>query len=288
MTTLITSELRTNIQKQVEQALFEDLNGLDASHDITAQLIPAEENTRAEIITREDCILCGQAWLEETFLQLGNEVQVEWAAKDGDKLSANQLICTLSGPARIILTGERTALNFIQTLSATSTATSWYVEKIKHTQTKLLDTRKTIPGMRLAQKYAVLCGGGVNHRVGLYDAFLIKENHIIAAGGIDKAVAKAHQIAPGKAVEVEVENNVELTQALAAGADIVMLDNYSPEQIAEAAKINQAASKPAKLEMSGNITLDTIADYAQAGVDFISSGALTKHIQAIDLSLRIV
>ncbi|MCU4677613.1 carboxylating nicotinate-nucleotide diphosphorylase [Catenovulum sp. 2E275] len=287
MTTLLTPELKISITKQIEYALYEDLNGLDANNDITAQLIPEDEIATAQIITRENCVLCGQAWLEETFKQLGSQVSIEWFAKDGEQLTPNQLICTLTGPARVILTGERTALNFIQTLSATATATALYVDKIKHTSTKLLDTRKTIPGMRLAQKYAVTCGGGVNHRVGLYDAFLIKENHIMAAGGIDKAVTKARQIAPNKPVEVEVENNQELTQALSAGADIIMLDNYSPAQIAEAAAINQASEKPAKLEMSGNITIDSIADYAQAGVDFISSGALTKHVQAIDLSLRI-
>lgn len=287
MTITLSPEFKNSITKQIELALYEDLNGLDANSDITAQLIPENEMVSAHIITREDCTFCGQAWLEETFKQLGNQIDIQWAAKDGDKLAVNQLICTLTGSARIILTGERTALNFIQTLSATATATALYVDKIKQTQTKLLDTRKTIPGMRLAQKYAVTCGGGVNHRVGLYDAFLIKENHITAAGGIGKAVAQARTIAPGKAVEVEVENNTELQLALDAGADIIMLDNYSPAQIAEAAAINNASHKPAKLEMSGNITLETIADYAQAGVDFISSGALTKHIQAVDLSLRI-
>lgn len=287
MTITLSPELKNSITKQIELALFEDLNGLDANNDITAQLIPKDESVSAHIITREDCTFCGQAWLEETFKQLGDKIEIQWAAKDGDKLAVNQLICTLTGSARTILTGERTALNFIQTLSATATATALYVDKIKHTNTKLLDTRKTIPGMRLAQKYAVTCGGGVNHRVGLYDAFLIKENHITAAGGIDKAVAQARVIAPKKPVEVEVENNHELKLALAAGADIIMLDNYSPAQIADAAAINHASDKPAKLEMSGNITIDTIADYAQAGVDFISSGALTKHIQAIDLSLRI-
>ncbi|WAJ69475.1 carboxylating nicotinate-nucleotide diphosphorylase [Catenovulum adriaticum] len=287
MTITLSPELKNSITKQIELALFEDLNGLDANNDITAQLIPVEQSVSAHIITREDCTFCGQAWLIETFKQLGDQIDIQWAVKDGDKLAVNQLICTLTGSARTILTGERTALNFIQTLSATATATALYVDKIKHTHTKLLDTRKTIPGMRLAQKYAVTCGGGVNHRVGLYDAFLIKENHITAAGGIDKAVTQARKIAPGKAVEVEVENNAELQLALDAGADIIMLDNYSPVQIAEAAAINNASNKPAKLEMSGNITINTIADYAQAGVDFISSGALTKHIQAIDLSLRI-
>lgn len=283
----MTPELLSSIQAQVEAALYEDLNGLNPDNDITALLIPAEQTVSARIITRESCVLCGQAWLEEAFRQIKSEVEITWLAKDGDQLSPNQTLCQLKGSARDILTAERTALNFIQTLSATATATSIYVAKIAHTQTKLLDTRKTIPGLRLAQKYAVTCGGGKNHRIGLYDAFLIKENHIIAAGSIENAVKQARQIAPNKPVEVEVENNDELNLALAAGADIIMLDNYSPAEIAAASELNKAADKPAKLEMSGNITLETIADYAQAGVDFISSGALTKHIQAIDLSLRI-
>lgn len=272
------------ISKQVEQALIEDLDGLNANHDITAQLIPAQQISHATIVTREDCVVCGIEWANETFKQLGNSVTIEWLVKDGDKVLANTVLCKLSGPAQVILTGERTAMNFIQTLSATATSTNYYARLIEHTATKLLDTRKTIPGLRLAQKYAVKCGGGINHRIGLYDAFLIKENHIAAAGGIDKAITNAKQIAPGKTVEVEVENNAELLQAIAAGADIIMLDNYSPEQISEAVKLTD---KRAKLEVSGNITDKTIAEYAQTGVDFISSGALTKHINAIDLSMRL-
>ncbi|MER2493211.1 carboxylating nicotinate-nucleotide diphosphorylase [Catenovulum sediminis] len=281
------SQLLQNTQKIVAQALFEDLNGDDANNDITAQLIPAEQVISANVICREEAVFCGKGWADETFKQLGATVDINWHCQDGDRLSENQLICTLHGPARAILTGERTALNFIQTLSATATATSIYADKIAHTNTRLLDTRKTIPCLRVAQKYAVACGGGVNHRVGLYDAFLIKENHIMAAGSIANAVTQAHKIAPGKKVEVEVENNDELKQALDAGADIVMLDNYSPAEIQSAVAVNKAHANTAKIEVSGDITIDTIVDYAQDGVDFISSGALTKHVRAIDLSLRV-
>ncbi len=276
---------QSSIAQQVSQALYEDLNGEDASNDITAQLIPATEQAQAQVLTREDCVICGLEWVVETFKQLGNSVKLELLVKDGEHVPANTVLFKLSGSARIILTGERTALNFLQSLSATATSTAAYVRLIEHTSTKLLDTRKTIPGLRLAQKYAVKCGGGENHRIGLYDAFLIKENHIKAAGSINNAVAQAHKIAPGKKVEVEVENNQELELAIKAGADIIMIDNYSPEQIQEAVKIN---NRQAKLEVSGNIDLDTIASYAQSGVDYISSGALTKHVKAIDLSLRLL
>ncbi|NTS76570.1 carboxylating nicotinate-nucleotide diphosphorylase [Catenovulum sp. SM1970] len=276
--------LSASIQSQVAQALFEDLNGSQADLDITAQLIPAAQTSNAKVITREDSIICGVDWVNETFKQLDEGLEIQWLVKDGDEVKANSTLFTLSGNARVILTGERTALNFLQTLSGTATATSIYAKQIAHTDTKLLDTRKTIPGLRLAQKYAVKCGGGANHRIGLYDAFLIKENHIAAAGGIDKAVEQAHQIAPGKKVEVEVENNDELKQALNAGADIVMLDNYQPEDIAKAVEI---ANGQLQIEVSGDITIETIANYAQPGVNFISSGALTKHVRAVDLSLRL-
>ena len=272
----------------VALALFEDLNGTDASLDITAQLIPAEQQAKAQVISREDAIFCGKAWVLETFKQLNQPVEIEFLVEDGDKVSKNQPLFILTGSARAILTGERTALNFVQTLSSTATITHEYVSKIAHTQTNLLDTRKTIPGLRLAQKYATTCGGGKNHRVGLYDAFLIKENHIAAAGSIENAVKQAKIIAPGKPVEVEVENNKELLQALNAGADIIMLDNYAPADIPAAVEINKNHQTPAKIEVSGDITLETIASYAQPGVDFISSGALSKHIKALDLSLRII
>lgn len=283
----INQQLRQNCAKIVAQALFEDLNGDSAELDITASLIDSSDLVIADIICREPAVFCGRLWVEETFKQLSDAVSIEWSIDDGEVLSAGQKICQLHGPAKIILTGERTALNFIQTLSATATTTAAYAKQIKGTQTRLLDTRKTIPCLRLAQKYAVLCGGGVNHRHGLYDAFLIKENHIIAAGSILNAVNKARQIAPGKPVEVEVENNDELMQALDAGADIVMLDNYTPAQINAAVELKSKHSHNCKIEVSGDITLATIANYAQPGVDYISSGALTKHIQAIDLSLRL-
>ncbi|WP_111978217.1 carboxylating nicotinate-nucleotide diphosphorylase [Algibacillus agarilyticus] len=274
---------------QVTTALQEDLNGLDAQLDITAQLIPANHQATANLITREACIVCGTEWVDETFKQLNskteNKVSIEWFVKDGDRVTADTLLCKLTGSAQVILTGERTAMNFLQTLSGTATATATYTDLIAHTQTKLLDTRKTIPGLRLAQKYAVKCAGGENHRIGLYDAFLIKENHIAAAGSISNAVKQAHIIAPNKPVEVEVENNNELQQAIDAGADIVMLDNYSPKDIAEAVNI---ANKQIKIEVSGDIDLNTIVSYAQTGVDYISCGALTKHVKAVDLSLRLV
>ncbi|EWH08192.1 quinolinate phosphoribosyltransferase [Catenovulum agarivorans DS-2] len=288
----MTSQLPQNLQKNIEQmvalALFEDLNGTDANNDITAQLIPAEQQVKAQVISRENAIFCGKAWVIETFKQLEQPVDIQFLVEDGDKVSKNQPLFILSGSARAILTGERTALNFVQTLSSTATITHEYASKIAHTSTKLLDTRKTIPGLRLAQKYATACGGGKNHRVGLYDAFLIKENHIAAAGSIENAVKQAKVIAPGKPVEVEVENNQELQQALDAGADIIMLDNYTPADIPAAVEINKNHQTPAKIEVSGDITLETIANYAQPGVDFISSGALSKHIKALDLSLRII
>lgn len=277
--------LRQSIPQQVTAALAEDLGGVaDANADITANLIPAEQQATARLITREPGVVCGCAWVNEVFAQLGNNVSVEWHVQDGAVVVANQELCTLTGPARAILTGERTAMNFLQTLSATATAVASAVVHLAGSNTKLLDTRKTIPGLRLAQKYAVTCGGGSNHRVGLYDAFLIKENHIAACGGIDKAVATARANEPGLLVEVETENLAELEQALAAGADIIMLDNFSMSDIETAVGLTRGR---AKLEVSGNVTADQLAMYAATGVDYISSGALTKHIQALDLSLRI-
>lgn len=274
-----------DIVSTVKNALAEDL-GLGAAMpaDITAQLIPADRLSTGKIITREQCIFCGKAWVEETFKQLGDEVDITWHVEDGDKLQANQTICELSGNARHLLTGERTALNFVQFLSATATTVRTYVDALNQTQTRLLDTRKTIPGLRTAQKYAVTCGGGTNHRVGLFDAFLIKENHIAACGSINNAVTKAREIAPNKPVEVEVESLEQLEQALNAGADIIMLDNFTIPDIEKAITITD---HKAKLEVSGNMTLATIADYAATNVDFISVGALTKHIKAIDLSMRL-
>lgn len=273
------------IREQVANALIEDLGGeLNAANDITANLINKDVSAKATIITREDCVVCGVAWVNQAFAQIDESVEVNWHVADGDNVSADTVLVSLEGSARAILTAERTALNFLQTLSATATVTSFYAKLLSNSATKILDTRKTLPGLRYAQKYAVRCGGGQNHRVGLFDAFLIKENHIFSCGGINKAVQRAKEMMPGKLVEVEVENIDELQQAMQAGADIVMLDNFTNEQIQQAVSINNGQCK---LEVSGNITNERLASLATLGVDYISSGALTKHVQAIDLSLRI-
>ncbi|MFQ1937082.1 carboxylating nicotinate-nucleotide diphosphorylase [Aeromonas veronii] len=281
-----------DVSRAVRTALLEDLgdalttlNQPDASADITAQLIPAERIASARVITREAGVFCGQPWVDEVFAQLGGEVKVEWLVQDGEVLSPNQELFRLHGPARLLLTGERNALNFVQTLSGVATLTASYVAELEGTDCRLLDTRKTIPGLRTAQKYAVTCGGGKNHRIGLYDAYLIKENHILACGGIAEAINEARHLNPGKPVEVEVESLAELGQALAAHADIVMLDNFDVTMMREAVAINQGR---AKLEVSGNVTLDTLAEFAATGVDFISVGALTKHVRALDLSMRFI
>ena len=273
------------IQLAVKQALNEDLGYLSYEEgDITANLIPEDSHSQATIITRDDAIFCGKAWADEVFKQLGDKVTIDWMVNDGDRITPNQILCKLSGPTRILLTGERSALNFIQMLSGTATVTNKYVELIKHTKTKLLDTRKTIPGQRNAQKYAVSCGGGNNHRIGLFDAYLIKENHIMGCGSIENAITQARELHPIKTVEVEVENLQELEQALCAGADIIMIDNFTVEMMKQAVLI---ADGGAKLEVSGNVNDNTIATYAETGVDYVSVGALTKHVQAIDLSMRL-
>jgi nicotinate-nucleotide pyrophosphorylase (carboxylating) len=272
--------LHVDITSMVRAALAEDIG----SGDITALLIPQTQLAEAKVITREDCIFCGRAWVTEVFHQLDPNVQITWFVQDGDKVKANDVLFALNGSARSLLTGERTALNFVQTLSGTATISHKYAELVSHTTVKLLDTRKTLPGLRTAQKYAVTCGGGHNHRMGLYDAFLIKENHIAACGGISNAIKEAKRIAPEKPVEVEVENFQELKEALMAGADIVMLDNFSVADMRNAVTIN--AGK-AKLEASGNVTEKTLPVIAETGVDYISIGALTKHCQAVDLSMRI-
>ncbi|MFM5115350.1 carboxylating nicotinate-nucleotide diphosphorylase [Aeromonas hydrophila] len=284
--------LQQDIRRAVRAALLEDLGDAltpldqpDASADITAQLIPADRLASARVITREAGVFCGQPWVDEVFVQLGGEVRVEWLVQDGEVLSPNQELFRLHGPARVLLTGERNALNFVQTLSGVATLTARYVAELADTDCRLLDTRKTLPGLRSAQKYAVTCGGGKNHRIGLFDAYLIKENHILACGGIAEAISEARRLNPGKPVEVEVESLIELEQALAAGADIVMLDNFDIPMMREAVALNQGR---AKLEVSGNVTLDTLADYAATGVDFISVGALTKHVRALDLSMRFI
>ena len=274
---MITAEY---IAKVVTQALAEDI----ASGDITAELIGADVQASGRIVTREDGILCGTAFALEAFQQIDPSCDVEWAAQDGDTIAAGSLVCTLSGPARALLTGERTALNFLQLLSGTASTAGQYAARVAHTGVKLLDTRKTVPGLRLAQKYAVTCGGCYNHRIGLFDAFLIKENHISAAGSIAEAVAAARDVAPDKPVEVEVENEAELEQALTAGADRIMLDNFTLEALRDA--VSQTAGT-AELEASGNVTDETLVAIAETGVDFISIGALTKHVRALDLSMRI-
>jgi nicotinate-nucleotide pyrophosphorylase (carboxylating) len=283
------------IQQDVEQALAEDLGVLShqqseiiseiASNDITAQLIPADTIVTANIICRDDAVISGIAWAEYAFKACDPTLQIQWQVKDGSTISPDTLLVTITGSARAILTAERVALNFLQTLSATATVTKSYVRMLEGSGITLLDTRKTLPKLRFAQKYAVQCGRGKNHRIGLYDAFLIKENHIFACGGIANAVAQAKVIAADTLIEVEVENLAELEQAINAGADVIMLDNFSTKQIHQAVAINAGKSK---LEVSGNITDARIAELKDTGVDFISSGALTKNIHAIDLSLRII
>lgn len=280
MPNLILADLGAEINANVRRALREDIG----SGDITAQLIPAQRLAHATIITRESATVCGTAWVDEVFRQLDPRVAVHWQVADGQQVSANQALFHLEGPARALLSGERTALNFLQSLSAVATRARHYAELVKDTQVKLLDTRKTLPGLRLAQKYAVTCGGCHNHRIGLYDAFLIKENHIAACGGINAAVQTARAIAPGKPVEVEVENLSELREALNAGADIIMLDELSHADMREAVAITQGR---AKLEASGNINQTTLRSIAETGVDYISIGALTKHVKAVDLSMRL-
>ena len=277
----ISSLLRIEIAKQVALALQEDI----ATGDINAQLIPETQCDTATIICREPMVVAGKAWVDEVFRQLDPNMQLDWAVKDGDAVAANQILVTLIGNTRALLTGERTALNFLQTLSSTATVVANHVAVIAELPTKLLDTRKTLPMLRHAQKYAMLCGGGNNHRIGLYDVFLIKENHIMACGGIAQAVSQARQIA-NKPVEVEVENFDELHQAIAANADIVMLDNFTIEDTQKAVELVASLGKPCQLEASGDISLTHLRQVAETGVDFISMGALTKHIKAIDLSMR--
>lgn len=273
-----------DIPSVVARALQEDLGGeVDADRDITAQLLPAEKKAHAQVITREAGVFCGKRWVEEVFIQLGSKATLTWHVEDGQNLVANQPLFDIDGPARLLLTAERTALNFVQTLSGAATEVRRYVSMLEGTKTQLLDTRKTLPGLRTALKYAVLCGGGGNHRLGLSDAFLIKENHIIASGSIRQAVEKAFWLYPDVPVEVEVENLQELSEALEAGADIVMLDNFTPETMREAVILTNGR---AQLEVSGNVTDETLPLYARTGVDYISVGALTKHLRALDLSMR--
>lgn len=268
-----------DLESNVRQALAEDVG----SGDITARLIPAEAQASARVICRENAVICGRPWVDEVFRQVNESVTPQWRCSEGELVAPDSVVFTLSGPARALLTAERTALNFLQTLSGTATAARRYTELMKDTGLKILDTRKTIPGLRLAQKYAVLLGGCANHRLGLYDAYLIKENHIAACGGIRQAVARARELEPGKPAEVEVENLTQLDEALAASADIVMLDNFSLETIREA--VRHCAGR-AKLEASGGYTEEGLSELANTGVDFISIGSLTKHFRAVDFSMR--
>lgn len=280
-TLTIPSPLRIEIAKQVALALQEDIG----TGDINAQLIADTQRDTATIMCRDPMVVAGRAWVDEVFRQLDPTMQLEWQVTDGDAVDANQVLVTLSGNTRALLTGERTALNFLQTLSSTATVVAKHVAVIADLPTRLLDTRKTIPMLRSAQKYAMLCGGGNNHRIGLYDAFLIKENHIMACGGIAQAVSQARTIA-NKIVEVEVENFDELQQAIDAKADIVMLDNFSIDDTKKAVQLAASLGKPCQLEASGDISLANLRQVAETGVDFISMGALTKHVNAIDLSMR--
>jgi nicotinate-nucleotide pyrophosphorylase (carboxylating) len=280
MPNLRIADLSTEIEANVRRALLEDVG----AGDITAQLIPAERLARAKVITREACVIAGTAWVDAVFRQLDPRVAVHWQVVDGDRAKPDQVLFTLEGPARSLLTGERSALNFLQLLSGVATRAQSYADQVAHTSVRLLDTRKTLPGLRLAQKYAITCGGCHNHRIGLYDAFLIKENHIAACGGIAAAITAAHGIAPGKPVEVEVESLDELNQALEGGADIVMLDELSLADMREAVRLTAGR---ARLEASGGINDSTLREVAETGVDYISIGTLTKDVRAVDLSMRL-
>ena len=280
-----TNLLASEIERNVSAALAEDIG----SGDLTAQLVPADAQARATVIARESAVLCGSAWFERSFKKLDPAITVTWHAGDGDRVVPDQVLCEIAGPARALLTGERTALNFLQLLSGVATKAAQYAAVVARTHAQVVDTRKTLPGLRLAQKYAVQCGGGGNHRIGLYDAILIKENHILAAGSIGAAVAAAKQVAATtqgecKFIEVEVETLDELKQALDAGATMVLLDNMSLAQMREAVAISAGR---AVLEASGNVTLETLRDIAETGVDRISIGALTKDVRALDLSMRL-
>jgi nicotinate-nucleotide pyrophosphorylase (carboxylating) len=271
--------LQQHIIHDIELALQEDIgNG-----DISALLIDESKSLTTRLLVREDAILCGKAWFEQAFKQCDERIQLDWQAQDGDRVSADSVLCKISGPARAILTAERTALNFLQTLSGTATTTRYYVNKISQTQCRILDTRKTIPHLRLGQKYAVTCGGGMNHRIGLFDAYLIKENHLAACGSIKQAVERGRALHPDRLLEVEVETLDQLQQAIDARADRALIDNFSIAEMKQAVKMT---ANQIQLEASGNITDESLLDIANTGVDFISIGALTKHLRAIDFSLR--
>jgi nicotinate-nucleotide pyrophosphorylase (carboxylating) len=272
-----------DLSRTVARALEEDVG----TGDLTAALVPADRDARATVITREPAVICGRPWFDEVFRQIDPRVAIEWQADEGDFVDAGALLCRIAGSARALLTGERAALNFLQTLSGTATTVRSWVEVVAGTRCRVLDTRKTLPGLRTAQKYAVRCGGGTNHRIGLYDGILIKENHILAAGSIAAAVAAARRSGPAVPVEVEVETIDELRQALDARADMALLDEFSLDGLREAVALNLGhGNGPMKLEASGSVTLETLRPIAETGVDFVSIGALTKHVRAIDLSMR--
>jgi nicotinate-nucleotide pyrophosphorylase (carboxylating) len=279
----IDDKLQTAITQNVATALAEDIG----SGDLTAQLVPEDARVTASVFAREAAIMAGGPWVDEVYRQLDPDVTIDWQCRDGDRLSENAVLCSIEGPARAVLSGERAALNFLQLLSATATVTAGYVASVEGTDARILDTRKTVPGLRLAQKYAVRCGGGVNHRIGLYDAILIKENHILSAGSIAKAMQAALEASPDAMIEIEVESLGELEEALAAGARRLLLDNFSLNDLRTAVEINRENGVPlAELEASGGLMLDHLRQVAETGVDFISVGALTKNIRAIDLSMR--
>lgn len=279
-------DLHDEIRANVQRALQEDIG----SGDLTASLIPSGKVLSATVVSREDAVLCGQQWFTQCFTSLAPDTAIDWFADDGDRVRAGQKLCEIKGAARALLTAERSALNFLQLLSAVATQTKRYADVVAGTGTVIVDTRKTLPGLRLAQKYAVTCGGGVNHRIGLYDGILIKENHIIAAGGIQAALSRAREIAPpGVFIQIEVESLQELQEALAAGTRMVLLDNFTLNQLSEAVTLTRKqAGESVILEASGNITLDNVRQVAETGMDRISIGGLTKNIQAIDLSMRFV
>ena len=277
-------ELPADLPRQVAAALAEDVGG----GDVTAALVPAGERVRGRVITREAAVLCGRAWAQETFRQLDPAVRLAWQAEDGARVAPNQVLFEISGPARAVLTGERTALNFLQLLSGTATATRAYVDAVAGTNCRILDTRKTLPGLRTAQKYAVRCGGADNLRMGLYDQVLIKENHIAAAGSLTTAIAAARAHSPGMRIEVEVETPQELEEALAASPDVVMLDEFSLSDMRAAVALRNARAAQVQLEASGSVSLETVRAIAETGVDFVSVGAITKHVRATDLSMRLV
>jgi nicotinate-nucleotide pyrophosphorylase (carboxylating) len=277
------TQLAKEIASNVMAALTEDVG----SGDVTGELIPEDKTMSATILTREDMTMAGQPWVEEVCRQVDANIELNWLCQDGDAVVAGTTLCELIGPARSILTAERTALNFLQLLSATATVTARYVAAVAGSKCRVLDTRKTVPGLRLAQKYAVRCGGGHNHRVGLYDAILIKENHVMSAGGITAAVTAARGLQPGMLVEVEVETLEELREALTAKAERMLLDNFSVELLEQAVAINQGeGNPPAELEASGGLSIEQLASVAATGVDYVSVGALTKNVHAVDLSMR--